>query len=361
MYINFTASLDIDMTDPDYFVSGVRDEEGIYYIVIDYVYAKARPAPVASVKIIRPSDHGLYNPTQYLFIKAVQVTFVGPSFTIGTLYDHDPAAPTTKRVYPPHFAGICDILPTWAEIDESRILYVRPEKECYFGTDSGWESFSALRDCADTHLCGIGDVAYVGSDGALRPAIIDSTSMESVADCVVMTVDATYGRVRLAGYAAVVNVESGITPATGDKIYLSDTEAGTITNVATPITTQFLGVCLENNGDGTIQMWFIPLIAYNTGVEIELSEIRSDISDLQSEINGVGHVFRDNLNGVDWVSSGSLYRGTITHNLGNEVCIVNCYDHSTKKMIIPADVETVDSNTLYIWITFQFKLADNCE
>lgn len=358
VYIQITSNFTIDMTDPDFYVAGVRDEAGIYYIVVDYVYTKSRPAPQASIKIIRPSDHGLYNTTQYMFIKAVTVTFVGPGFTIGELYDHDPANLSIKRVYPPNFAGICDTLPTWTASDESRILYVRSERECYFGTNIGWESFSAIRDNQNTSLCNIGDVAYIGSDNALHPAIIDSTSLDSIADCVIVNIDDTYGRVRLAGYCSVVNVEAGITPSTGDKIYLSDFEAGTVTNIATTGNTQYLGVCLGNNGDGTIEMWFVPLVAYNTSIQASLNQIESDIVDLQTEINGVGHVFRDSLSGADWVSDGTMYKATVTHNLGNELCNVSCYDHSTKKMIQPADIEIIDLNSLYVWMTINTITVD---
>lgn len=91
------------LNDTDYYVepsAGVWDEEGYYYLVLQYQYAKTSPPPVATLKIIKPSQRVTeYNPTIHLFINAIKVEMISTTRTITGIYNFDPDNITIKRSY----------------------------------------------------------------------------------------------------------------------------------------------------------------------------------------------------------------------------------------------------------------------
>ena len=90
--------IDIDFADVDYYASAGGSaflEDGMYYIVLDYTYAKSKPAPVASIKIIKPSQRtnpGIFNSTAHMLLKVCDST----SNIILETYDFDPQIPTNR-------------------------------------------------------------------------------------------------------------------------------------------------------------------------------------------------------------------------------------------------------------------------
>lgn len=74
---------DIQFTDNQHYVNqvpGIWNEAGYHYIVLEYVYIKSKPAPEASIKIIRPSERtnpSFFNTTSHILLKVVDVVDSG--------------------------------------------------------------------------------------------------------------------------------------------------------------------------------------------------------------------------------------------------------------------------------------------
>jgi hypothetical protein len=251
--IQTTAILTVDFEDSDFYIDpsgGWWNEIGYYYVVLDYEYVQSRPAPVADIKILLPSQTSLFTTDRYLFLKAVEVSWSGSAFQIDDVWDYDPGTPANRRVYAPLFAGE----------HEARIIYVRSTDRLYWGTSSRWETFNAIRDNIDTIGMTVGELGYVDATGAMVPALADS--FDHQADAVILQVgyeaDGS-GKVRMAGRADDVPVETGIVVAIGDTLYLSDSEAGTVTNVLPAAYRQSVGTAISvATGPSTISMWFFP-------------------------------------------------------------------------------------------------------
>jgi hypothetical protein len=263
--IQTTATLTVDFEDSDFYVDpsgGWWNEIGYYYVVLDYVYVQSRPAPEADIKILLPSQTAtLFTTDRYLFLKAVEVSWSGSAFEIDAVWDYDPGTPANRRVYAPLFAGVQDTIPPFDQDEhEARIIYVRSTDRLYWGTSARWETFNAIRDNVDTTGLTVGELAYIDATGAMVPAIADS--FDHQADAVILQVGLEAdgsGKVRMAGRADDVPVETGAVVAIGDTLYLSDSEAGTVTNVLPAAFRQSVGTAISAaTGPSTISMWFFP-------------------------------------------------------------------------------------------------------
>jgi hypothetical protein len=263
--LTITAPHTVDFTDLTNYVSagGGFNEAGYYYILLEYTYQKSRPAPRAAVKILKPSQRANITATAYLFLKCVEVDFNGVSFEIVALHDNDPSlafAPYSQRHFSQLFFGIEFTLPTFNQSnDENRVIYVLDEDEVYYGTSTHWEPLAAVRAAINTTgITAEGYLGYVDASGIVQDAI--ATSPSTFADCVVVSKGSSGGEgmARLYGPADNVPVESGRTVTAGEKVYLSETEAGKISDLIGTMYTQCVGVCV---GAGTIsgaKIWFQP-------------------------------------------------------------------------------------------------------
>ncbi len=92
-----TKLLDISITDADFYVdssNGTNNEDGYYYVVLEYVYNKIAPPPEANIKLIKPSQRaGTYNPTLHLFINCVRI--IGG--VLAGIWNYDPENPSVER------------------------------------------------------------------------------------------------------------------------------------------------------------------------------------------------------------------------------------------------------------------------
>lgn len=236
----------IDFRSTDFYVATSPTpfgETGWYYIVLDYTWVKQAPAPQAKLYILKPSERTLLSEPQYLFLKAVHVTYTS-EFIIDELSDWDPDFPDNKRLYTPVYLGLENTLPAHDESYAGRMIYSREDGIAYVGDELGWRVFGCMEIHADTHLCELGDLAYLVNGFEARPAI--ATSTHTFATCSVTKVGTSEGRVRLTGIIENGLVETSITISEGDSIYLSTTEAGKVTNVSPPAgSVQLIGECLS--------------------------------------------------------------------------------------------------------------------
>ena len=261
--IQIDEETNVDMSVQDYYISHLSpwNEAGYYYVCLEYTYAKARPAPEAKIRLLKPSQTSLYDAdtSAYLLLKVVKVIFNGTTFEIDELFDYDPVIPENKRGFTQLYAGSEDTLNTFVtNQDEGRLIYVKDRDELYFGISNRWESFNAIRAHVDTMACVSGDLGYIAEDGTVSPAI--ATSLDALADCVVLASGTSVsGQVRLYGETFDVKIETGIDITKGESLYLSRLEAGTVTNLKPFEFAQFIGVSVSTGVvSGECDIWFLP-------------------------------------------------------------------------------------------------------
>lgn len=259
--IEVSDSFTIDMHDSDFYLSTDHfDETGYYYIALNYTYVKANPAPQAKITIFKPSERGSCG-TGYLFLKAVYVTGTPGNLAIDSIYDYDPENPNVKRIYTQTYITVEDYLPVFDMVrDEARLIYVRSLDEVYYGSSSRWISWNSVRDSVDTVGCDVGSLVYLKSDLSTEYAI--SSSRETFAVGIVLQeglASTGSGKIRLFGRADNVPVETGRTLITGNKLFLSNIEAGSVTPAIPTNFEQYVGICISFDGvDQTCSMWFMP-------------------------------------------------------------------------------------------------------
>lgn len=260
--ISIDSDFTVDLTDADFYVSGPPwNEAGYYLITLAYTYAKSIPAPRASIKIFKPSQHASLT-SGYLFLKCLEVSFNGSTFQLDAVHDWVPDNTSIKREYAQFYVGKEDTVPEFVhERDEGRVIYVEDKDEIYFGMSTRWETLTSIRDNMDTTGGTAGQLAYVSSSGAVLPAI--ATGYATFADCGIVqvgTLESGDGKVRLFGRLENVPIETSRQGyvSVGDKMFLSDTEAGSVTNLMPEPYTQGVGVCIDSTSSTTCTIWFMP-------------------------------------------------------------------------------------------------------
>jgi len=313
--IEFTSNWSVDMTDGDYYIPGTIpwNEAGYYYVAIDYTYAKSKPAPRAAIRILKPSQQAQITNDQYLFLKAVEVSFNGVTFEIENVYNSDPDDATVKRQYAQVWVGPEVTEPSFNQSrDEGRVIYVEDKDELYFGTSSRWENFGSIRVNADTTLCTAGQLAYMGPDGRMRPADNDNLAQGGILQ--VGTLTSGNGKVRLYGEVPNVPIEPGRTVSFGDEVRLSNIVDGAITD-STSADLQFVGICSKTGTHTTeCDIWFMPyrvdyILDATNNLVITIHEIEAEIDAIQLELARIRSFIGKDAAGVE------MPHYTSTHNI----------------------------------------------
>jgi hypothetical protein len=345
MLIALTSDHVVDFTDPDHYVAfGTGfDETGYYYIVLEYQYMKSRPAPQAKLKIVRPSQRNNYDygssSTSLLFLKAVKVINVGIAQGIDLsdpLHDFDPTIPDNKREFPRQYAGGVAQLPIHDNCrDRGRFAYDLTTDQFYFGLSDRWELLNVAGTFGiDTTAVTVGDLCYVDSNGEAAAAI--STAIGTGAEMIVVEVGTAAtgtGEVRLSGYVQDVVVEATSPPIlVGDLLYLSDTEAGSVTSTRPDPLSQVVGRALTDEAVSRVDILFFPRAVQETTTAVRITDL---------------------LSGVDWVLDTGTYRGDVDISglgLSDQDVIVSCKDRATDLVISPQDVDLSVADTVRIWM-----------
>ena len=278
--VTLTAPHVVDFTDPLHYVSfgAGFNEAGTYYIVLDYTYAKSRPAPQARIKILKPSQ--IPHPsmgTSLFFLKAVTVIFTGFTFRIDEYYDYDPAVPTIERIYTPLYFGVETILPTHVtQRDQGRVVYESETDTFWFGLENKWiESTGGAGGVKITNVdtdstnVWVGCIAYVDSNKIAQPAV--ALGVPTRADIGVLALGNVVENTSLATMAGDligVRVETGVSVSVGDVLYLSETEPGHVTSNKPTTYVQDVGRA-TTSGDDTIdiEMLFFPRAILSTSIK----------------------------------------------------------------------------------------------
>jgi hypothetical protein len=304
-----------------YFGGSIIKEPGYYYIVLEYTFAKSRPSPQASIKIIPPSLLPAAYGANHVFLKAVTAT-TGP-WAIGTLYDYDPGTPSVYRENTSIWASVEHTLPVFSQTrDQGRIIHVRDEDKYYFGVSDAWERLDDMRTRVDlgTTTASLCDLAYL--DGtSWSPAI--ATSELTFAQVLVTEIGANPKGVW--GGIMTANIQAAVIISSGDIVYLSAIQAGTLTITKT---NQQVGVALADGVAGTVSILFNPPAIVATSIRGLLNSW---------SLSG-GNYYQD-------IDISTLSPVSVT-----DVFAVNCWDNSTGELIYPMLVERTALNNIRVWM-----------
>jgi len=341
MLIEITSPFRVDFTDTNHYYSAAGNpfntEAGIYYIVLQYVYVKSRPAPQANIKILLPSQTSAYRAqiasgsySDIFFLKAVEVTTPGGLGQIDALYDYDPDNPTTQREYLKKYTGTEIILPTFqAARDRSRLVYASEEDKYYFGFENGWQAIGGGTSFGgNTTAFEIGDLIYVTSLGTLDFA--DGTYGITTADGVVTTIGAQ-GNIQTSGKVEVVKVDPAASISKGGLIYLSKDVPGTVTDEAG---TQFVGRCKEIIDSTSI------IALFTRG------EPKSYGSDAVSQIG--------TLDATAWINAGALDYQEIDVTDFKGVFNISIWDTATAYQIQPSEIRHLSTSVARVYMPAGF-------
>jgi len=307
------------------------NENGYYYIVMNYVYVKSRPAPSASYQIIKPSQRGTFSTGgNWLFLAAVLISGVGGSGAqINSILDYDPENPDNKRLYVKTYVGTEVFLPTHDQTtDKSRFAYESATDTFWFGYSDRWSKVGAGVELdIDTTGTAVGELCYTDSNGAATQAIATSenTGAEMVVAAIGLEVDRS-GRALLSGFASSVPVESLILINVGDFLYLSDTEAGTVTNVRSQPVRQAVGRALTGG---------------NSSVPIDIIFFPRDV--LAISITGTIDSWTGPVSGL--YNSGTIDISALDVDSTAPTVLINIWDAADNKKVTPADVSLSSNGT----------------
>jgi hypothetical protein len=143
----------IDFSDEDYYhyktVPIIWTVPGYYYILLEYTYEKARPAPKPRIQILKPNQRTAYAPGGlWVLLKVVKVELVGGSLTITELYDYDPESgspPSIRRIFSSPYLGLEYDLPVFNFLrDNGRLIETLNDETLYYGGTSGWQRIASI-------------------------------------------------------------------------------------------------------------------------------------------------------------------------------------------------------------------------
>jgi len=329
--IELSSETIVDFEDPNFYVNfgAGFNEEGYYYILLEYLYQKSRPAPQAKIVILKPSQRSLldFDPN-WVFLQAVKVDFNTPDFEIVTIYDEDPTAHNNKRKYIKVFSGTETRLPSFDDTaDPTRIVYDSQNDKFWFGYRDRWgEAGGGGTEVTNinTSLAEIGSICKIDSTGFAVMTISDSFGNQ--ADLVCTKVDSDEGKGISSGVVDEVLVQTGVLISKGDLLYLSNTEPGRVTNIKTIPMFQLIGRALENASVTTpVKMIFDPDIMLQESYEGQITT---------------------------WIASGTTppyYHDIDVSVIGAQRAILcNFFNDSTKIKVEPPRVQLI-SQTLRVF------------
>jgi hypothetical protein len=228
--IIFDEEVTVDFTNNDFYPDGIVewDEEGIYYLTVDYIYQKTKPAPQAGLIILKPSQTSLISSNRYLFLGAIDVEDIGGSLSITGIYDYDPNNSTIKREYSSVYQSSSKI------IDELEKFGIFVNKDRTFvgqtiDVEPEFDTTSTIEDY---------DLVYKNPDDDIYYLALADETISQVG---VGIADVTNNRVVFVGLIRT----DYLSFSPGDDLFLSSTTPGSLT---TNITTLQVGQCIDDNG-----------------------------------------------------------------------------------------------------------------
>ena len=144
------------------------------------------------------------------------------------------------------------------------------------------------------------------------------------------------GKVTLTGHVEDVNVDSA-SPAIviGDLLYLSGSEAGTVTSTETSPLSQVVGRALTDDAASKVDILFFPRAVLESGTTAKITETITAPGDWT----------------LDSTSSEYYYDIDITDlDITGQDVIVSCRDTADDMVITPQDIDLSVADTVRIWM-----------
>ena len=339
VWINIDTQHVVDFTDSEHYFNFDTgfDEAGYYYIVLDYVYQKSRPAPDAQALIVKPSQISAYMPGRsWLFLKAVRVEGVGPFYVTG-VENYDPMNPDNKREYLRTYAGTEIEIPTHEPMrDQGRIVYGMEDDDFFFGLSDRWSSLGVAAGAsfeADTTGFEMGDLVFVNASGNLQLAL--ATLPSTTADGVVSKVGSD-GVVQSSGRVENVKFDNDGLISVSTLVFLSDTEPGKVSSQKSLPYSQFAGRCVAVDTTSITILFHRGEPAEASGGSINLG-ISLPLASLPS--------------GASWnASGGSYYQDIDISDIYAKNAVITVWDSTTGFVIQPEKLEFVSDDILRVWM-----------
>jgi len=336
--VEVTTDISVDFNDENFYYDWDQptlgfNETGYYYIVLRYRYVKSRPAPQASIQILKPSQRGSFTlGGDWVFLGAVYATNTAPP-VLTDIYDYDPSNPTVERRYAKEYAGSFTTLPTHISTEHrGQIAYEVTTDQFYVGFQDRWEPFPQNFINIDTTAASVGDLCYVDSNGEAALAVATALTTGAEIAVVEFGLEVTgTGQAVMSGLVSSVNVEStSLDVSVGDLLYLSSTEAGKVTSTQTSPYSQVVGRALSDEASSKVDILFFPRDVLETGTASRLT---------------------DTLSGADWVLDGTSYVATVdisSLNITGQDVVVSCRDASDDDVIIPEKINLSVADTVRV-------------
>jgi len=332
--IKITANHTLNINDLDqYITTGPYPVPGYNYVVLDYSYIKSKPPPEASIKILRPSERNLLTIVDsYFLLKVIEISMVGPH-TISRLLDTDPDLVQNQRQTIWTYASAQGSINIHGANDRGRIVYETGKDKFYFGYYSEWGELTAggvsVDVNTDTTGVAFGTLCYIDSNRNAVPAIANSfnTQADLIPTVIASMVDG--GKGIICGFTSGIQVENGTLIATGDLVYLSEIEAGKVTNIRPTPFFQLVGRAVSSGSITTpIDMIFYPKIMLTTNLEDHF-----DLVDWNGPLPGGYYAIID-VRGLD----------------GTAAYLIQLYDSATHEQITPSKIEiTNGGDYIRVW------------
>jgi len=144
MQIFITDNFTVDFSDSNHYFNNTGlnlQEDGYYYITLEYNFVKSRPAPQARIKIIRPLERATtFTNSNLTFLKAAEVANPGGGNVLtGNFYDYDPDNTSVARISIQQFASTNIFLPNHNTLrDQGKIQYAKEIDAFYYGKENEW-------------------------------------------------------------------------------------------------------------------------------------------------------------------------------------------------------------------------------
>jgi hypothetical protein len=348
--IEITEDFNVNLELGDFYnTTPYFNEAGYYYLTLNYNYVKAKPAPQAEILILKPSQRSSFNEESLLFLKCIYVIFNGLSFEIDSITDYDPENPDVHRIYTDTFCGMYDSLYTYdLDVDYAKIIYVRDQDDLYWGGRSSWRKIGELQYVFDSSLCEIGQLGYIGTDLKIYPAI--STDILTFSECVIVDDD----KIQING-ECTVKIEPGIIIQNGEKLYLSETDEGTVTNVE-PETAQLIGIAITD-GTSTCRVLINSLGKISNSISNEITSISNNVRQLAVDSFGTSYLLSEQTGGSDRTigicanNQGTpnlgAYRTWYTSSAGAFITnFLGCQQDAIRYIIFVNDKTTIQYNSV---------------
>lgn len=348
--IHLTAQHKVDFYDIDHYTNtDPYPEPGYNYVVLDYSYVKSRPAPQASIKILRASERSVLPASSNLqLLKVVKLSTTGPHI-VESLHDFDPDNPTNKRQTAHRYGTGEAYLPTHQQsTDQSRIVYDHESDNFFFGISDRWLSLDTSNTLVkDTSGLAKGDHVYVTATGAIGKALskFPISTADGVVEVVGSLTDNPPGRIKTSGRVEDVPVESSVAGNVniGDLLFLSITEAGTVTNVEDYPFSQFVGRCIDVIDSTTVTTLFV----------------RGFVSPALVSANLAAGITGD-LDSSNWITyydgtSVFYYQDLDVSGINSREAIVSVRDRADDMIVEPVEVQFLSTSTLRVWMNDNTK------